>query len=95
MPPVGKSGPGICASNVGGGGIGIAHQMQRGGADLARIVRRDGGRHADRDARGAVGEQVGEGARQHDGLVLLAVIGGAEIDRVLVDAGEHARARPR
>ena len=69
--------------------FGMADQMDGGGADLARIVRRDRGRHADRDAGGAVGQQVREAAGQHDRLVLLAVIGRAEIDRVLVDAGEQ------
>ena len=55
-----------------------------GGAQLAQIVRRDRGRHADRDAARAVGEQIGKRRRQHDRLLVLAVIGGAEIDRVLV-----------
>ena len=55
-------------------------------AEFAQIVRRDGGRHADGDAAGTVGEQIGKGRRQHDGLFVLAVIGGAEIDRVLVEA---------
>ena len=66
--------------------------MDRGGAHLAGVVRRDRGRHADRDAGRAVGQQVGKRARQDDRLALLAVIGGAEIDRVLVDAGQQ-RAR--
>ncbi len=51
-----------------------------------RVVRRDRRRHADRDALRAVGEQIGERARQHHRLVLAAVVGRAEIDRVLVDA---------
>ena len=37
----------------------------------------------------AVGEQIGERARQHDRLGLAAVVGRAEIDRVLVDAVEQ------
>ena len=49
-------------------------------------MRRDRGRHADRDALRAVGEQVGERARQHHRLAFAAVVGRAEIDRVLVDA---------
>ena len=55
-------------------------------------MRRDRSRHPDGDAGRAVGQQIGKRARQHDGLVLLAVIGRTKIDRVLVDAGEH-RAR--
>ena len=49
-------------------------------------MRRDRGRHADRDALRTVGEQIGERARQHHRLVLRAVIGRPEVDRILVDA---------
>ena len=70
----------------------MADQVDRGGADLAGVVRRDRGRHADGDAGRAVGQQVGKRAGQHDRLALLAIIGRAEIDRVLVDAGQQ-RAR--
>ncbi len=61
-------------------------EVERGVAQLRRIVRRDRGRHADRDALGAVGEQVGERARQHRRLVFRAVIGRTKVDGVLVDA---------
>ena len=64
-------------------------QMQRRVAELGDVVRRDVGRHADGDARRAVGEQVGEGAGQHHRLAVGAVIGRAEVDRVLVDAVEQ------
>ena len=63
-----------------------ADQVEQGGGELADIVRRDVGRHADRDALRAIGQQVGEGRRQHFRLAALAVIGLAEIDGVLVDA---------
>ncbi len=69
--------------------IRIVDQIERGVAQLADIVRRDGGRHADGDALRAVGEQIGKGRRQHRRLFGGAVIGGAEIDRVLVDAVEQ------
>ena len=52
-------------------------------------MRRDRGRHADRDALRTVGQKVRESRRQDDGLLLLAVVGGAEIDRVLVDPVEQ------
>ncbi len=55
-------------------------------------MRRDAGRHANRDARRAVGQQVREGGGQHHRLFLFAVIGLAEIDGVQVDAVEQ---RPR
>ena len=47
------------------------------------------GRHADGDARRAVGEQVGEVGRQDHRLLVGAVVGGAEVDGVLVDAVEQ------
>ena len=67
----------------------IVDQLQQCRAQFAGIVRRDAGRHADRDTRGAVGEQVRKPRRQNDRLVVFAVIGRAEIDSVLVDAVEH------
>ena len=63
--------------------------MQRGVAELGRVVRRDRGRHADRDALRAVGEQVRKAAGQHDRLFGLAVVIGTEFDAVLVDAFEQ------
>ena len=59
-----------------------------GRAQLGDVMRRDGGRHADGDAGGAVGQQVREAARQNDRLGILAIIGVAEVDGVLVDAVE-------
>ena len=56
---------------------------------LAQIVRRDVGRHADRDAAGAVDQHVGEARRQDLRLVARSVIIGGEIDRVLVDIVEQ------
>ena len=67
----------------------IVDQLQQRRAQFAGIVRRDAGRHADGDAGGAVGEQVRKPRRQNDRLVVLAVIGRAEIDGALVDAVEH------
>ena len=69
--------------------FGIFDQRDEGGAELAQIVRRDRGRHADRDAARAIGQQIGEGRRQHHRLFVFAVIGGAEIDRVLVQPVEQ------
>ena len=69
-----------------GPGVRVADQVQQRLGQLAGVVRRDRGRHADRDAGGAVGEQVGEGGGQNLGLLVLAVEGGAQVDRVLVHA---------
>ena len=58
-------------------------------ADLAQVVRRNVGGHADGDAVGAVDEQVGELARQDERLAVLAVVVVDEIDGVAVEVGEH------
>ncbi len=56
---------------------------------LAEVVRRDVGRHADRDAAGAVDEEVGEAGGQDRRLVLRLVVVRVEVDRVLVDVLEE------
>ena len=70
-------------------GVGLVDQVQRGVTQLGRVVRRDRGGHADRDALRAVGEQVREAAGQNHRLLALAVVIGAELDAVLVDAFEQ------
>ena len=60
--------------------------MEGGGEKLGSIVRRDRGGHADRNARRAVGQDVGKGAGQYDRLLVLLVVGGPEIDGILGDA---------
>ena len=76
-----------------GGGIGIVDQHADGVRDLAEVVRRDVGGHADRDARAAVDEQVGEARRQHRGLGERLVVVGLEVDRLLVEVGEKLHGR--
>ena len=68
---------------------GIVDQRDAGVDDLAEIVRRDVGRHADRDAAGAVGEEIREPRRQHHRLALGIVVVRLEIDGVLVDVLEQ------
>jgi hypothetical protein len=70
-------------------GLGIVDQVDGGVDHLGDIVRRDRGRHADRDAAGAVGEQVGEQAGEDLRLFLLAIVGRAEIDRAFVEPGHQ------
>ena len=73
-----------------GGDCGRPLQQQQAGVDqLAGVVRRDAGRHTDGDAGGAIGQQVGEAGGEHDRLLFLAVVGLAQVDRVLVDAVEQ------
>ncbi len=52
---------------------------------LAQVVRRDVRRHADRDAGGAVDQEVGNASRQHQRLGLRAVIVRTPVHRLLVD----------
>ena len=52
-------------------------------------MRRDVGRHADRDAGRAVYQQVGEAGREHDRLLTLLVKVRLEIDCVLLDVRQH------
>ena len=72
----------------------VVDQRRCGIGQLAQIVRRDAGRHPDRDPAGAVGEQVGEQAGEDLGLVVLAIVGRAEADRALVEPG-HELGRDR
>ncbi len=71
------------------GGVEVVQVPGHPGGDLAQVVRRDLGGHADRDALGPVDEQVGEPARQHHGLGRAAVVVLAEVDGVLVDVPQH------
>ena len=68
---------------------GIVDQRDAGVDELAEIVRRDVGRHADGDAAGAVRQQVREARRQHHRLALGIVVVRLEIDGVLVDVLEQ------
>ena len=68
---------------------GIVDQRDAGVDDLAEIVRRDVGRHADGDAAGAVDQEVREARRQHHRLALGIVVVLLEIDGVLVDVLEQ------
>ena len=53
--------------------------------DLGKIMRRDVGRHADRDTGRAVHQQVREAGRQYDRLLALLIEVRLEIDRVFLD----------
>ena len=73
----------------------IVDQRDAGVDDLAEIVRRDVGRHADRDAAGAVDQKIRIAGRQHHRLVFRIVVVGLEIDRVLVEVAQQLHGRPR
>ena len=67
----------------------------RGVGDLAQVVRRDVGGHADGDAGRAVDQQVGQLGRQDARLHARAVVVLDEVDGLLVDVGEQLRRRSR
>ena len=67
----------------------VRQQVQAGVDHLAEVVRRDIGGHADRDARGAVDQQVRHACRQHARLELLAVVVRREVDRLALDVGQQ------
>ena len=97
MPPLGKSGPGNDGHELVHRGPRAAlgqHELD-GREHLAQVVRRHVGGHADRDARGAVDQQVGQQRRQDDRLARLAVVGGTEVDGVLVELGAASPSRRR
>ena len=81
-PPVGKSGPGMISINSSRVISGLSIRASSAVDHLAEIMRRDVGRHADRDAARAIDQKIGEARRQDDGLVFLVVVVGLEIDRV-------------
>ena len=71
------------------GHVGLVNQFDETVADLAQIVRRNFGRHADSDAVGAVDQQVGKLAGQNQRLAILAVIVVDVIDGVALEVLQH------
>ena len=93
MPPVGKSGPGTISSSSSIERVGIVDQRDQRVADFAQVVRRNRRGHADRDAVGAVDQQVRKLRRQHGRLEPLFVVSRNEIDRVELEVFEQHRGR--
>ena len=58
-------------------------------------MRRNIGRHADRDSIRPVDDQVGNARRQHRGLDRAFVVVGNKVDRVLIDVGQHLAGNAR
>ncbi len=84
-----KIGPGNMLEQFVERDVGLIHESKNGVDRLAEIVRRDVGRHADRDAAGAVDEQIGKARRQDDGLFFLVVIVRLEVDGVVLEIVEQ------
>ena len=77
------------------GDLGFCQQRKAPVDHLGEVVRRDVGGHADRDARGAVDEQVRDARGHHQRLVLRAVVVRPEVDGLLVDVDQQLVADPR
>ena len=67
----------------------VVQYVQRALDHFRQVVRRDIGRHADRDTRRAVDQQVRDAGREYGRLLFLAVVVRLEVDGVLVDIGQH------
>ena len=73
----------------------VFDQRDAGADDLAEVVRRNVGRHADRNAGGAVDQQIRNARRQDRRLAFRFVVIRREIDRFLVDIGQQLRRQLR
>ena len=67
----------------------IIDLVNDGVGQFVEVVRWDVGRHADGDTGGAIQEQVGQPRRQHERLLERFIVVGTEINRVLLDIGQH------
>ena len=76
-----KVGPLDMFHQLGDGRIRFVDQVDASFHHFAQIVRRNVGRHADRDPLRAVDEQIGKPRRQNDRLVLGRVVGRPHVDR--------------
>ncbi len=69
--------------------VGLLDQRQGGCDHLAKVVRRNVGGHAHRNAARAVDQHVGEPCRQHRGFAVFAVVVVLIIDGVFFDVGQQ------
>ena len=91
---MGKSGPCTCLSTWPGSlavmrRFGILDQLDGRVDDFGQIVRRNVGGHADRDAAGAVDDQIGNARGQHGGLDGGLVVVGHEVHGLHLDVGHQ------
>ena len=66
------------------GRVGVAQQVQTGIHHFIEVVRRNVGRHADRNTSRAIDQQIGKFGRHDQRFFFAAVVVGAEIDGFLV-----------
>ena len=76
----------------------IGDQRQSRIQNLGRVMRRDIGGHANRNAARAIDQQIGEGRWQNARFIHAFIVIRLEIDRVFIDAGKQGtrcRGQPR
>ena len=98
-PPVdeagrGEVGPRDEPHQVVDGGVRVLDEVNRRVEDLAQVVGRDVGGHADRDAARAVHEEVRYARREDERLLLRVVEVRAEVDALLLDVGQELGGDP-
>ena len=71
------------------GGFWVAQHVQTRVHHFVQVVRRNVGGHAHGNAARAIDQQVRYARRQHQRLFFAAVVVGPEINRFLVDVGQH------
>ena len=86
-------GAGHDLDEIGDRHVGLVDQRDGGVDDLAEIVRRDVGRHADRNAARAVDQEIRKARGQDDRFLLLAVVIRLEVDRAFVNVLEQRKRR--
>ena len=84
-----------CFKELLAGGVGVLEGPFDAARELAQVVRRDAGGHADGDAFGAVGQQVREARGQDGGFLVAAVVVVLEIDAFFVDVADHLHGQGR
>ena len=67
----------------------VVHEREAAVDHFAKVVRRNVGRHADRDTACAVDQQVRETGRKHGRFAARPVVVVGEVDRILVEIVEQ------
>ena len=83
------------AKQVFGRSLWVVYKMYGRAYDFAQVMRRDVGRHAHRDAKRAVEEEVRDGGRQYGRLLFRTVVVRDPVHRLFFKIGEEFLGKPR
>ena len=89
----GEIGAGNVLDQLFAGQVRVLNKGQGGIHHLTKVVRRDVGRHANRNTPGAVDQHVREAGGQDRWFTVLAIVVVLEINRVFFDVGQDRRGR--